>query len=110
MLRELSDSTGRLLSKISEWLWILEDVPEEWKKANITPICKKRLKKDSGNFRRISLISVLGKMMEHILLGAITSQMKHEIGKSQHGFSKGNSCLRDLIALYDKGTCLVDVG
>lgn len=48
--------------------------------------------------------------MEHILLGAITNQMKsHVTGKSQHGFSKGKSCLTDMITLYDK-TCLVDVG
>lgn len=48
--------------------------------------------------------------MEHILLGAITSQKKHKIGKSQHGFTNGNLCLTDVIALYDKVTCLVDVG
>lgn len=40
--------------------------------------------------------------MEHILQGAITSQMKHVTGKSQHGFTKGKSCLTDMITLYDE--------
>ena len=48
--------------------------------------------------------------MERILLGTITSQMKHVIGKSQHGFTKGKSCLTNLITFYDKVTCSVDVG
>ncbi|GAB0179691.1 mitochondrial enolase superfamily member 1 [Grus japonensis] len=48
--------------------------------------------------------------MERILLGAITSQMKHVIGKSQHGFTKGKLCLTNLIAFYVKVTCLDDVG
>ena len=48
--------------------------------------------------------------MERIFLGAITSQMKHVIGKSQHGLTKGKSCLTNLIAFYNKVTCSIYVG
>ena len=59
---------------------------------------------------RIVLLVYLQKVMERILLGAITRQMKHVTGKSQHGFTKGKLCLTNLIAFYNKVSCLVDGG
>ncbi|KAK4830472.1 hypothetical protein QYF61_011196 [Mycteria americana] len=35
--------------------------------------------------------------------------MKHMIGKSQHRFTKGKSCLTSLIAFYNKVTCSVNM-
>ncbi|GAB0188829.1 mitochondrial enolase superfamily member 1 [Grus japonensis] len=110
VLRRLADIFVRRFSIIFEELWRSGDIPEDWKKVYVTPIYKKGLKEDPGNYRPINLTSVPGKVMEQILLGAITSQMKHVIGKSQHRFTKGKSCLTNLIAFYDKVTCLVDVG
>jgi len=84
--------------------------PRNWKKADVTPIYKKGLKEDPGDYRPISLTSVPVKVMERILLGAITSQMKNLIGKSQHGSTKGKWCFTNLIASCDKVTCSGDVG
>lgn len=41
--------------------------------------------------------------MEQILLETISKEMKAKvIGSSQHGFSKGKSCLINLIAFYNE--------
>ncbi|KAK4816812.1 hypothetical protein QYF61_023499 [Mycteria americana] len=60
-LRELADAVVRLLSIIFEKSWRLGDVPEDWKKANVTLIYKESLKEDPRNYRPISLQS-LGKL------------------------------------------------
>ncbi|KAK4827462.1 hypothetical protein QYF61_018255 [Mycteria americana] len=63
-------------------------------------------------FRPVSLTSVLGKLMEQIILSAITWHVENNQGikPSQHEFRKGRSCLTNLISFYDKVTCLVDEG
>jgi len=112
VLRQLADVIAEPLSIIFERSWRTREVPEDWRKASVTPVFKKGKKEDPGNYRPVSLTSIPGKMVEKLILDVISKQVeaKKVIRSIQHGFTKGKSCLTNLIAFYDGMTGWVDEG
>jgi len=55
VLRKLADVIAEPLSIIFERSWRAGEVPEDWRKASVTPIFKKGKKEDPGNYRPVSL-------------------------------------------------------
>ena len=104
VLRELADVNVKLLSIISQWSWSTREVPVEWRLSNMTPIYEKDRKEDPGNYRPVSLTSVLENVREHIITRAITQDVQDYQGirPSQHGFMKGKTCPTNLISFYDQ--------
>jgi len=112
LIFKVVDVIAEPLSIIFERSWRTGEVPEDWRKANVIPIFKKGKKEDPGDYRPVSLTSIPGKVMEQLTLELINKQMEENkvIRSSQHGFTKGKSCLTNLIAFYDGVTGWVDEG
>ncbi|KAK4817527.1 hypothetical protein QYF61_019113 [Mycteria americana] len=84
VLKKLADVLTKPLSIIYQQSWLTGEVPADWRLANVTPIYKKGWKEDPGNYRPVSLTSVQGKLMEQIILSAITRH--HSLEKlAAHG-------------------------
>ena len=79
-------------------------LPEDWKCANITAIYKKGNKKVAGNYRPISLTSIVCKLMETLVREEIIEHMKRNklFSKKQFGFLSGRSTVLRLLQVLDK--------
>ena len=87
-------------------------VPSDCKIASITPIFKKGDRKKCDNYRPISLTSHIGKVIVRIIKEEIEMHLENNclIIDNQHGFSKGKSCLTNLLVFLEKVVGIVDEG
>jgi len=111
-MKELEDVMAGPLSITYQRSWESGEIPADWKLASIISVYKEGKREDPGNHRPVSLTPVPGKIMEMIILGTTERHLKSNaiIRHSQHGFTKGKSCLTNSVSFYVKVTCLVDAG
>ena len=100
----LRDGTNYILSPITHIInlsMISETVPDSFKEAKVVPIFKKGSKLDPSNYRPVSILNVMSKILER----AVYSQLNEYVEKrgilldNQSGFRSGfstDSCLLDL--------------
>ena len=82
-------------------------LPEDWRRADITPIFKKGSKAEPSNYRPVSLTTVLCKHLEHIIDSQMMSHFDSHgvLSDCQHAFRKMRSCETQLITtLHDLAT------
>ena len=79
-------------------------VPSEWKEVNITPLFKKVSRNKPQNYRPVSLISVVCKLLEPLIRDHMVEFLvKHNlINTSQRGFLKARSCLTNHLCFLKK--------
>ena len=87
-------------------------LPDDWLKANITPVFKKGSKHLPENYRPISLTPVPCKILEHIIFHDIMSHLDfHNIlVKFQHGFCRRLSCETQLVTMIEEVAKSLDKG
>ena len=74
-------------------------IPEDWKKALVTPVFKKHDRPLASNYRPISLTRIVCKLLEHIISTNIHTHLENcgILHSAQHGFCKRRSCETQLI-------------
>eukprot|EP00061_Rhincodon_typus_P004266 g22160.t1 len=85
-------------------------VPEDWLIDNVVPLFKKGGKEIPANYRLVTLMSVVGKLLEKILQDRIYFHLEisGRISKRQHGFVKGRSCLTNLVGFFEEVTKMIN--
>lgn len=104
LLRELSNELALPLKILFEKTMAEGKLPHGWKRAEVKPIFKKGEKTKPGNYRPVSLTSIICKVFESIVRDALNNHLaEHDLlSKNQYGFTAGRSCVTQLLStLYD---------
>jgi hypothetical protein len=75
--------------------------PDEWKKANVVTIHKKKEKNLIQNYRPISLLPICGKLFEKVIFDSLYSYIFNNnfIDDRQSGYRHGDSTVRQLLSI-----------
>src|SRR6218665_1518962 len=80
------------------------DVPQEWRDALIVPLFKKGNRSDPGNYRPVSLTSVVCKVMERLVKDNVVEHLNeyNVINGGQHVFTRCRPCLISLLGFFEE--------
>lgn len=100
ILKELSAKAGSRLVEILNACLKLQHFPQSWKEARVVVFPKPgKSRKDPNNYRPISLLSSISKILERLLLRRMESHATEHniIINQQFGFRKKHSTLHQLL-------------
>ena len=110
VLKETARATSVPLEKIFKLSLSSGECPDDWRKANVTPIHKKGDRTDPSNYRPVSLTSQVCKVLEAITRKYIVEHLESNniLSDKQHGFREGRSCLTNLLEMMENWTKILD--
>lgn len=96
MIKNVGEKGIQMLTQIYNKIWKEEKIPKEWQ---IMPIYNKGDKRSCNNYRGISLISTLMRILEQILDKRIRATVERTLEEAQSGFRKGRSTQDHIFAI-----------
>ena len=112
LLSELADIIALPITQIFKLSLATGKIPEEWRKAKVSPIFKKGSRLSANNYRPVSLTCILCKMMETLVRKHLINHLEENkiVSRHQHGFTAGRSCITQLLETLDIWTEVLDNG
>ena len=102
LLREAGIAIVPSLTKLFNVSLSSSKVPSSWKLANVIPLFKKGEKSSANNYRPVSLLSCISKILERIVFKHVFNYLRdiNFISEHQSGFQPGDSTVNQLTYLY----------
>ena len=95
---DLEFTTGRV-KELVDTIWNLEKVPRKWKRGLIVKIPKKGNLKECKNWRGVTLLPVVSKILGRIVIDRIRAGIDHRLRKEQAGFRSGRGTTEQIFIL-----------
>ncbi|KAG0714105.1 LINE-1 retrotransposable element ORF2 protein [Chionoecetes opilio] len=101
LLKAGGEAMIRGLHAVLTAVWQSGTIPPDWKRGLVIPIWKgKGDRQDCNNYRGITLLSIPGKVLAHLLLTRIRSHLVKHQRPQQSGFTPGKSTTDRILALH----------
>ena len=104
VLKQIKFSVANPLCKLFNKSLLQGVFPDQWKRAIVMPLFKKGDVNSSANYRPISLLSCVGKLMERVVYKYMYNHLisNNLIYAKQSGFLTGHSTVYQLIDIYNQ--------
>ena len=102
LLKEAGVAIVPSLTKLMNLSLSSATVPDSWKLAHVIPLFKKGEKSEVNNYRPVSLLSCVSKILERVVFKHIFNYLRdsHFLSEHQSGFQPGDSTVNQLCYLY----------
>lgn len=110
LLRECATGISESLSTVFNRSFTSARFPTAWKQALVIPIFKRGDKSSPGNYRPISLLPILSKVLERIVNNKLSRFLASWMAPNQSGFKRSDGTTSQLMRLTQEWSNAVDKG
>ena len=112
MLKGTASCIATVLSKLFNKSIVSGKIPSSWKSSNIVPIPKGSNSSEPSNYRPISLLSIVSKMLERIIYSRVTDHLETMCppAANQWGFLPGKSTVGAILSAKHEWYALMEEG
>ena len=111
MLKETADILSEPIHQLFTKSLQSGKLPRQWKEAKVTSFFKKGDKSNPGNYRPVSLTSVLCKTIETVVREAIMNHWNSHnlLSDCQYGFRQNRGCILQSLKVVDEWSKYIDM-
>ena len=109
-LQDCFDICGNKLHNIIDNAFVSSSFPKELKLADVTPVFKSEDKTNVKNYRPVSVLPTISKVIERLMQNQIISHIDQYLSPYICGYRKGHSAQHALISLIEKWKTSLDKG
>ncbi|CAB4008026.1 Hypothetical predicted protein, partial [Paramuricea clavata] len=104
LLKDSGSVLAKPIAHIENLTITTGQIPSEWKEAKVIPVYKKGKRNDTDNYRPISVLPLISKVMERAIQLQLLNFIKENniLSTHQSGFRKQHSTETTVVSLVDK--------
>ena len=110
IIKDNADSFANFIFKNFNKCNIDGKFPDQSKKADVSPVFKKRNYNDKTNYWPVIILPLLSKIYEHLIYNQINHMAENALSIFQCGFHKKYSTQHALIAMIEKARKILNKG